>query len=617
MMLFVEIISFGRKFVVYLHANLLLMHMKVFNKILSTIVALLLVVSCGTSYDEVVHNETELVEVGFELPNEATRTTIGVDGKSTCWVPGDKLAVWALNASGDFVFENTTFMLRYFSDEFSSAYFTSNIAPMTEGEYTYMISYPMPKEVNGTLATYNISAVQSGEYDGRYDVMIAEPVLEGALTAQSQVKLNTVMRHKMHALKITVPEGRNLYGARFYRLEIVFPTAVVGDMTIDVSDAAEPPIYTNTTNTIVVENEKGFDTGDDIWVFVLPGVVDGDVSYYVRGERRKSNTATYSLSREMKEGHVTPINMATPAIYPYYTSLMLSVDQNNLGEEFNYFDVYDSNGTHMGKFERNAKNQYYVDYEGELDADQYDNSTWRVVFDSEHAVVETTINLGDMTDYSEHYSWMNVPYLFSEDFSSLRTFDADYTDGPYTSTSAASTAGHDLSQFGIVSGWTGARTGCDAAGTAILVSGRVDCVIAGATRAYGRLDSPSLSAIKPNKDVKVKVTFDYGGSRSGNSMYYPVGRVGYTTTQGAIAGYATQFNNSESFANIDGAETVPNIPTSGSATGLTQSMSYIIDACTSSHRISWHVGHMGYQSWKINNGYGWMYVDNVKVQIVK
>lgn len=594
--------------------------MKILAKIASVMGVVLLAAACDATHDEhheAVNPTPELTEVGFMLSDEATRTSLDPDGRTTRWAVGDRLAVWAKSAEGSYVFENTQFTLRYYSEEYDKAYFTSNIDAMADGEYTYMLSYPMPASTNGTLATYRLPATQTGQYDGRYDVMLAEPVSEGALKATSSVELNTVMRHKMHGIKIRVPEGRNLYGQRFYRLEITFPCDVVGDMTIDVSDPAEAPVYTNTSNSVVVENAAGFDAGDDIWVFVLPGTVDGDVSYKVRGERRKSNEATYPLQREMKEGHVTPINMAIPTIYPYYTSLMLSIDQNNLGEEFNYFDVYDSNGTHMGKFERNAKNEYFIDYEGEFDADQYDNSTWRVVFDSEHATVETTINLGDMNDYSEHVYWMNVPYLFSENFSSLSTFDADYTAGPYTSTDAASTAGHDLSQYGIVSGWTGARTGCDAAGTAILVAGRVDCVIAGATRAYGRLDSPALSAIKPDKDVKVMVTFDYGGSRSGNDTYYPVGRVGYTTTQGAISGYATQFNNNEAFANIDGAVVVPNIPTSGSATGLTQSMTYTIEACTASHRISWHVGHMGYKSWKINNGYGWMYVDNVKVQIAK
>ena len=175
--------------------------------------------------------------------------------------------------------------------------------------------------------------------------------------------------------------------------------------------------------------------------------------------------------------------------------------------------------------------------------------------------------------------------------------------------------GRDLSQYGATPGWTGARTGCYAAGTAVLVSGRTDYVIAGAARAYGRLASPAMSAIKEGNDVNVKVTFDYGGGRSGGSWAYAIARAGYTTTQGVLNGYATQFNNNAAFAGIDGAVEITNIPTSGSASALTLSMSYNIEACTSSHRLSWHVGSLG--TTFIGNGYQWIYVDNVKVQIAK
>ena len=147
------------------------------------------------------------------------------------------------------------------------------------------------------------------------------------------------------------------------------------------------------------------------------------------------------------------------------------------------------------------------------------------------------------------------------------------------------------------------------------MSGRTDYVVAGATRAYGRLDSPAIATIKPNKSVNVKVMFDYGGNRSGGSWAYAVGQVGYTTTSGLINGYATQFNNNAAFANIDGGVNIPDIPMSDSATGLTKSMTYSLSGCTSSHRISWHVGSLG--TTFIGNGYQWMYVDNIKVQIVK
>lgn len=550
------------------------------------------------------------------MPVATTRTSIDPDGQSTRWAPGDKLALWAKDANGDFVLSNALFSMRHYSTEFDHAYFSANINEMAEGDYTYLLSYPQPVAVEGTLATYTVSATQSGNYDGKYDIMVAEPVVAKALSAKERVELNTVTKHQMHALKINVPEGRNLYGNRFYRLEITFPSDVVGDITVDVSDPNAEPTYTNTSNVIVVEREEGFDVGEDIWVFVLPGSVEGDVTYRVRGERRHSEYTTFPMSRTLERGHVTPVRMMIPVVYPYYTEVTFSVDKNNLGEDFNYFDVYDGE-TLMGKFERNASNKYIVSYEGELDADVYDNKTIRLVFDSNNAVVETSVNLGDVTAYTSKSYSVIVPYLFTEDFSTLQGYNGDYDAGPYTSVDGASTAAKDLSQYGIPSGWTGARTGCDAVGSAILVGGRVDCVIAGATRAYGRLDSPAMSTIKPGKKVNVKVSFTYSGSRSGSSTYYPVGRCGYTTIPDAINGYATQFNNDEAFKDIDGAVTIPNIPTNGSAAAATAEMTYTIADCTSKHRLSWHVGHMGYKSWKIDNGNGWMYVDNIKVQIVK
>lgn len=550
------------------------------------------------------------------MPVATTRTSIDPDGQSTRWAPGDKLALWAKDANGDFVLSNALFSMRHYSTEFDHAYFTANINEMAEGDYTYLLSYPYPQSVEGTKATYRVSATQSGNYDGKYDIMVAEPVVAKALSAKKRVELNTVTKHQMHALKINVPEGRNLYGDRFYRLEITFPSDVVGDITVDVSDPNAEPTYTNTSNVIVVEREEGFDVGEDIWVFVLPGSVEGDVTYRVRGERRHSEYTTFPMSRTLERGHVTPVRMMIPVVYPYYTEVTFSVDKNNLGEDFNYFDVYDGE-TFMGKFERNASNKYIVSYEGELDADVYDNKTIRLVFDSNNAVVETSVNLGDVTAYTSKSYSVIVPYLFTEDFSTLQGYNGDYDAGPYTSVDGASTAAKELSQYGIPSGWTGARTGCDAEGSAILVGGRVDCVILGATRAYGRLDSPAMSKIKPGKQVNVKVSFTYSGSRSGSSTYYPVGRCGYTTIPDAINGYATQFDNNEAFKDIDGAVTIPNIPTNGSAAAATAEMTYTIADCTSEHRLSWHVGHMGYKNWKIDNGNGWMYVDNIKVQIVK
>lgn len=548
--------------------------MKILQKLASVIIVAAAAVSCSHEVESVPPTITNTPEEAcFALPIDASRTTIDPDGRSTRWSEGDNLAVWAKRENGEYAFSGEKFMLRYFSTEWDKAYFVGNIPTMNEEEYTYYISYPTPTTINGTTATYNVSAEQSGEYDGKYDIMIAEPTVNGSLTTGKRVELNTIMRHQMHAIKITVPEGRNLFGQRFYTLEITFPQDVVGDITLDVTNPEAVPTYTNTSNVIKVKNEKGFDAGDDIWIFVLPGTVSGDVSYKVRGERRPSEVASYPLTRTMQAGHVTPIRMAIPVPFPQYTAVNFSISQNNLGEDFNYFDIYDSNGTHMGRFERNAANKYIVDYEGDLDANIYDNTTWRVVFDSEHAIVETSINLGDLTSYTEHSRSMTIPYLMTEDFSSLE----DYTDEATTGTKTLS-----------ISGWTASRTNCK---SGVIQLATFYAIIG---RYQGRLDSAPINTLK--KSSKIKVTFDANNNIS-KKVAVPL-QFGWGTDTNAIeAGTAIE--------NLVNTETL--------SKGASKTLTYTISNFAVGGRLAWQTNvTSGY--WATYNYLG---IDNIKVQITK
>jgi hypothetical protein len=48
---------------------------------------------------------------------------------------------------------------------------------------------------------------------------------------------------------------------------------------------------------------------------------------------------------------------------------------------------------------------------------------------------------------------------------------------------------------------------------------------------------------------------------------------------------------------------------------MSKSMTMTVAECDAATRLSWHAVVMGYKSWKIDNEDGWMYIDNVKVQI--
>lgn len=547
--------------------------MYIFRKIVALCCAAITVTACSVEQENITTPDQQSVEVSFALPENVTRTSIAPDGTGTRWSIGDKIAVWAKDAEGNFTFSNTAFMLRNYSTEYTLAYFTGAIDAMDEGDYTYLISYPTPTSAEGDKATFTVPTLQSGEYDGKYDIMIGEPTANGALTPASLINLNTLMKHQMHAIKITVPEGRNIFGRRFTRLEITFPTPVVGDITLDITNPDAEPEYSNTSNIVVVENEKGFDEGDDIWIFVLPGTVDGDVSYKVYGSRRNSEVASYPLTRTMQRGHITPIKMATPVVYPLYTAVHLSISQNNLGEDFNYFDIYDSNSNHMGRFQRNAENKYTIDYEGEFDANTYDDSSWRIVFDSEHAIVETSLKLGDLTSYKEHSYGLTIPYLLNENFNSL----SNYTDEATTGTKTLD-----------IAGWTASRTNCKDG----VIQLAVFYALIG--RYQGRLDSAPISALK--KSAKISVTFDANNNIS-RKVEVPL-QFGWGTDPSAIqAGTA-----------IENLVTTENL-----AKGANRTLTYTIDNFAAGGRLAWQTNvTSGY--WATYNYLG---IDNIKVQIAK
>ena len=487
--------------------------MKNLLKVASFALLALIVVACA---DKEASTPTASIvpdtEVGFSLPMDATRTSIDpADGRTTRWVEGDKLAVWAKSGDGSYAFENAIFTLRYFSTEWDKAYFTSGIAAMGEGDYTYLLSYPQPKAVEGTLATYSVAAVQSGKYDGVHDIMIAEPVVAGALTAESKVELNTVMRHQMHALKIVVPEKSSNFSDRVYSLEVKFPNPVVGDIIVDVANPNAEPTYANTSNTIVVNSNEGFAVGSDIWVFVLPGTVSGDVSYKVKGLEQRSEVATYQLERTFAAGHITPIRMAMPP-FEKYTVLNFSIGANYLGEDFNYFTLYDHNGVNRGTFNRNSENRYTVEFFGEFDAAAYNNTNWTLVFDSENAVVENKVNLGTLKPYfQQNIAPVDVPYLLFENFDSA-TEKESYGNNSYSS-SEREQPGVSLDGAMPTNGWNAARFWLKPG--AIRINSRYQSVkifMAFASNHHGRVDTPPLGngtrGLKAGKSVNVKLHFD-------------------------------------------------------------------------------------------------------------
>ena len=350
--------------------------------------------------------------------------------------------------------------------------------------------------------------------------MIAEPVVAEALTSAKRVELNTVMRHQMHAIKITIPEKASNFASKIHSIEVTFPCAVVGDMTLDVADLNAEPAYTNTSNTITVTSDEGFEVGSDIWVFVLPGTVSGDVSYKITGFEQRSEKATYPFERELQAGHVTPIRMAMPP-FEKYTAFHFSIGQNYLGEDFNFFTLYDNNGTNMGTYHRNAENRYTFEYTGEFDVTPYNNSNWTLVFDSENAVVENKVNMGELRPYfSNNIAPVDIPYLLFENFENVSESES-YGNNSYSS-SEREQPGKSLDGSMPTNGWNAARYWLKPG--AMRINTRHQCVkvfIAFASSHHGRMDTPQLwdgsRGIKPGKSVNVSLQFDAALNRHKDS----------------------------------------------------------------------------------------------------
>lgn len=585
--------------------------MKIVKKIAAFVVCASVLTACVSEVGESPARPVECEEIGFELSGEATRTTIDPDGVTTRWMPGDKVAVWAQDAAGNFTLANTSFQFRYYSDEFDHGYFTANIAAMAEGDYTYMMSYPAPKSVSGTQATYTVPTTQSGTYDGKYDIMIAEPAVAEALNAQRKVEINTVMRHQMHAVKITIPEGRNIFGFNVTRLEITFPNDVVGDITIDVTNPDAEPIYTNTSNTIILENSDGFAEGSDIWAFVLPGTVDGDVSYKVRGEGRQSVYNSYALSKTMEKGRVTPIRMATPELYRY-TTFLLSEGANYLGEDFNSFQVYDFNGSLLAEFTRNAENAYEFGFEGEIDYSQWENTDLRIVFDSDNAIVENSVKLGTITPYIQNrVEPMVVPYLFEENFDGISAFGDGHDDpanGFNGDSKNYSSLFSSVTSDARMDGWSGGRYRCESG--SIRVCCRSETGLSAINNYRGRFDTSTMSKLKSTANVNLRVTFTYSAAlrtylmSTGSTMMH----FGTTTTSGVIS-------PSTDISNVAISDFVIS-DTAGSFTSIYNQAEATCSGCTNATRLSW-IADTNAEGALAGNANFWLYVDNIKVQIAQ
>lgn len=641
------------------------MHIK---RYILLVITLLVAAACSTEDLSLAERPHEgPVKVGFWVSDSQseTRTQINEDGHSVSWSPQDKVALWAKDANGAYIFQNQKFNLWFRAANSSKAYFATDLAsPMTEGQYTYYACYPYPQSVNGTVATFSIPSTQDGKAAGGADIMVAQgsgeelkmlitpkdPADEeskGDYLVKDGVNLN--MRHLVHALRFYVPQAHWGFGdEQIERIVFTMPSnneggTISGTVTADVSSGDGGLIMTaNGSSTIslnlaqtigksMADTSTGEVAYDYAFATIMPGTYQGTLNAKVYSQSKASSVAVSFNGREMKAGHITPVglncsNVVDPCILRFVYS------GNNLGEDIiavriNYKDENgNSQVLPITPIEQFAKEggSYDVDLTDWDVENQFaalrsvlTNQVVTVDYESEHALVSQAVTLPIIAQSGLYEIPLTVPYLFFEDFSRLNGYD--FYGGNVSSTRKGSTTINDTFFY---SGWTGSQTS-GKKGTAIRIRTRNET-----TWAFynGRVDSAPISGLKDGASVNVVVEFDYNAVTEESGDDCMSFSYGYTTTQGPIEAYwwyRPLIGSQTGGQHIENAVTLP-LSSSSNMTGYGDDVypdsyysikDFTIKSCTNKHRLSWEPLASGATNHLANSKNHWLYLDNIKVRI--
>lgn len=563
----------------------------------------------------------------------ASRTALDDDGTTIRWATDDRIALWAVDEGGSARLTAHPFVLWHYNDAYDDAKFTADIPEMPAGDYTYYAVAPVPDAVEGTRATYAIPAVQDGSFNGAHDILVATPVAGGALLpGDNSDAVALAFKHKVHLLKIHIPENR--MNLPISRLTLTFPTDVTGMLTVDAADPAAAPELRAGSNVLTLAFATPKDAGDTVYAMIAPTALTAADRIEIKAytDSKESFPATMP-GKDYLAGHTTPIRLTIPEMYRV-TRIFFSLAGRDgatdlaedlargygcstLGERVDAFTLTGPAGVDLGNgsntrtFTVNDENLYEIFYEGEFQ-DNLSGQPFTVTFDSEHALITQGFTMKPIEADSPNHIQVNVPWLFAEDFSTIssRETNSDWKSTAFSDTSAAQIQN-------LPSGWTGACVGGQA-GVAIRVASHcIHGLFTVYSRCPGRVDSPSITAIKTGKNPKVRVSYTYGGDRfegtgSGGNILVSAG---YTTPADDNNAPINSDNSiqhvkvPEAAIKIDGAQ--DNNKNYG--LGAAHEQSYTIDQCPHGTRLSWRV-HNDRKG--TGNGTYWLYIDNIKVSIV-
>ena len=110
--------------------------------------------------------------------------------------------------------------------------------------------------------------------------MVARPITAAALAEGVVTELGLKFVHKMHALRIILPDN-TLQGSPIYKIEFSFPTNVVGDVTVDITDPYAEATLTNGSTNLTLSIPSDYKAGDYLYAMIFPTDLTGNISYRV------------------------------------------------------------------------------------------------------------------------------------------------------------------------------------------------------------------------------------------------------------------------------------------------------------------------------------------------
>lgn len=593
-------------------------------------------------------------QVGFYAGGSQTKTEMLENGLSTVWVADDVIAMWAKNSSGSFALSNQKF--RTYGIDSSKGFFTADLpSAMADDSYTYYCCYPAPVSVSGSKVTFNLSANQDGKVSGGTDIMVATPAKHGALKpVTDQIDhsgLSMQMNRMMHQFRFFVDDASNkLNGDGIKTMQLTFPSAVVGAVTLDYTDPSVAPTLSSGSSKITLALKEPITSAANNFacVSLVPSKFNSGDKLQIKAYTSDKIVTIDPIdlrARNFEAGHSTPVRLVIKEVSDYKYKITFKVAANNLGEGVNTIVLTAPSGCQWvegGSNEYaytpgrkiNAGEEFVFRFESEAQYRAFSGKTISVKYDSDNALTYQTFAFPDMSSVNTVTTSLTVPYLFYQDFSGIPSF-SDGHDNPSVGGNSDTYKGiSELSSYSL-NGWYASRVGGQA-GTAVRICCRFEDVVGVSAYYKGRIYTPFLSNLKDGSAVNISVSFRYGGNINEANYFWspapkekPIMYFGINTESNVTNPDATEGGLIEDITNLYGgigyaswadtsmnpiairAENIPN--SGGSYTSFAGTKNVTISNVDNGMRLGWIVTTDNTED--STNGNYWLYLDDIKVQI--